>query len=177
MRQDLSEGNGQLFLYKQYQQIYIDFSNIIQPAWDTGWVIADNEWRTQYQDILPVKIFAEHLKNFKQCICNFINSPCILIWTHIILPGYIVRITGPLHEPKLFNFKLIFMRHNDHKNGTPSVAKRHRVVCDKSALLSGSVEKALLSTFSRKNTIWQLMRRSRHLCEYRRQGEYFLNWL
>ena len=63
---------------------------------------------------------------------------------------YIVRITGPLHEPKLFNFKLGFMRHTDHKNGTPSVAKRNRLVFDKPALLSGSVEKALLSTLSKK---------------------------
>ena len=69
--------------------------------------------------------------------------------THIYI---IVRITGPLHEPKLFNFKLGFMRHTDHKNGTPSVAKRHRLVCDKSAPQSGSVEKALLSTLSKKNT-------------------------
>ena len=69
--------------------------------------------------------------------------------THIYI---IVRITGPLHEPKLFNFKLGFMRHTDHKNGTPSVAKRHRLVCDKSAQHSGSVEKALLSTLSKKNT-------------------------
>ena len=44
---------------------------------------------------------------------------------------YIVRTTGPLHEPKLFIFKLRLMRHTDHKNGTPSVAKRPRLVINK----------------------------------------------
>ena len=44
---------------------------------------------------------------------------------------YIVRTTGPLHEPKHFNFKLRLMRHTDHKNGTPSVAKRPRLVINK----------------------------------------------
>ena len=39
-----------------------------------------------------------------------------------------VRTTGPLHEPKLFNFKLCLMRRTDHKNGTPSVARRPRLV-------------------------------------------------
>ena len=39
-----------------------------------------------------------------------------------------VRTTGPLHELKLFNFKLCLMRRTDHKNGTPSVARRPRLV-------------------------------------------------
>ena len=39
-----------------------------------------------------------------------------------------VRTTGPLHEPKLFNFKLCLMRPTDHKNGTLSVARRPRLV-------------------------------------------------
>ena len=37
------------------------------------------------------------------------------------------RTTGPFHEPKLFNFKLCLMRRTDHKNGTPSVARRPRL--------------------------------------------------
>ena len=36
--------------------------------------------------------------------------------------------TGPLHAPKLFNVKLRLMRHIDHKNGTPSEARRPRLV-------------------------------------------------
>ena len=39
-----------------------------------------------------------------------------------------VRTTGPLHAPKLFEVKLRLMRQTDQKNGTPSVAKRPRLV-------------------------------------------------
>ena len=57
MRQDWSEGNGQ---YKQYKHIDIDFFNIIQPAWDTEWIITADE--AHDRGILRVKIFAEHFK-------------------------------------------------------------------------------------------------------------------
>ena len=39
-----------------------------------------------------------------------------------------VRTTGPLHKPKLFNFKLRSVRHTDHKNGAPSEARRPTLV-------------------------------------------------
>ena len=57
MRQNWSEGNGQ---YKQYQLIYIDFFNIIQPAWDAEWIITGDEAHNKV--ILRVKMSAEHLK-------------------------------------------------------------------------------------------------------------------
>ena len=41
---------------------------------------------------------------------------------------FIVRTTVPLDKPKIFNFKLRLIRWTDHKNGTPSVAKRPRLV-------------------------------------------------
>ena len=56
MRQDWSEGNRQLFQYKHYQHIYIDFFNIIQPAMVTEWIIAGDE--AHNKDILRVEIFA-----------------------------------------------------------------------------------------------------------------------
>ena len=40
---DWSQSNGQLFQYKLFQHIHIDFFNIIQPAWDTEWLIAGDE--------------------------------------------------------------------------------------------------------------------------------------
>ena len=39
-----------------------------------------------------------------------------------------VRTTGPLYETKIFNFKLCLMRRADHENGTPSIARRPRLV-------------------------------------------------
>ena len=36
--------------------------------------------------------------------------------------------TGPLHAPKVFEVKLRLMRQTDHKNGTPSKARRPRLV-------------------------------------------------
>ena len=43
-----------------YQHIHIDFFNIIQPAWDTEWIIAGDV--AHKKDMLAVKILAEHLK-------------------------------------------------------------------------------------------------------------------
>ena len=44
MRQtDQKQGGGRLFQYKQYLTYYIDFFNIIQPAWGTEWIIAGDE--------------------------------------------------------------------------------------------------------------------------------------
>ena len=40
----------------------------------------------------------------------------------------IVRTTGRLDKPKLFNFKLRLIRWTDHKNGAPSVARRPRLM-------------------------------------------------
>ena len=39
-----------------------------------------------------------------------------------------VKTTGPIHKPKLFNFKLCLLRRTDHTNGTPNVARRSRLV-------------------------------------------------
>ena len=51
---------GRFFQYKRSQHIYIDFFNIIQPAWDTQWIIAGDE--AHNKDILRVEMSAEHLK-------------------------------------------------------------------------------------------------------------------
>ena len=71
MRQDWSDFNRQ---YNQYQHICMDFFNIIQPAWDTKWIIAGDEAHNKdlldniagdeahNKDNLRVKMFAEHLK-------------------------------------------------------------------------------------------------------------------
>ena len=61
MRQtDQEQGGGRLFQYKRYLTYYIDFFNIIQPAWGIEWMIAGDE--SNNTDILRVKRFAEHLK-------------------------------------------------------------------------------------------------------------------
>ena len=51
---------GIFFQFKRYQHIYTDFFNIIQPAWDTEWIITVYE--AHNKDILRVKMSAEHLK-------------------------------------------------------------------------------------------------------------------
>ena len=56
-----------------------------------------------------------------------------------------VRATGPLHEPKLFNFKLCLMRRTDHKNGTPSVARRPRLVSNENVTISQHLRRFVAS--------------------------------
>ena len=65
MRQDWSEGNIglQLLQYKQYQHIYINFFNIIQPALDNRWILAGDE--AHNKDIIWVNIFTKHFKKCK----------------------------------------------------------------------------------------------------------------
>ena len=40
---------------------------------------------------------------------------------------YMVRTKSLLHKPKFFIFKLRLVRHTDHENGTPSLAKTPRL--------------------------------------------------
>ena len=40
--------------------MYINFFNVIQPAWDTKWIIAGDE--AHNMEILRVKMSAEHLR-------------------------------------------------------------------------------------------------------------------
>ena len=63
--------------------------------------------------ILRVKMLAEHLKTVQR---------------YLSTPACRVRRTGPLYEPTPFEVKLRLMRQTDHKNGTPSVARRPRLI-------------------------------------------------
>ena len=83
-RQDWSEGNGQLFQYKQYQHqpIYVDFFNIIKHVLDAEWIIADNEAHNVF---LLVKMFADHLKTVEVTFTELFFSDPISIskLTHV----------------------------------------------------------------------------------------------
>ena len=69
-----------------------------------------------------------------------------------------VRTTGPLHAPKLFDFKLCLMRHTDHKNGSPSEARRSRFVITiyftSEVQLNTGTEFCQLYCFTKKSTLF-----------------------
>ena len=80
MKQDWSEGNGQ---YNQYQQIYIDFFNIIQLAWDMESIIAGDE--AHNNDIFMGENVSWAFKNNVKVTVNpNLSTPvCISKFTHV----------------------------------------------------------------------------------------------
>ena len=75
-RQDWSEGNGQLYQYKQYQHIHVDFFNIIQLVLDTEWIISDDE----AHNVVLVEMFADHLKTVEVTFTElFFSNPSMYI--------------------------------------------------------------------------------------------------
>ena len=63
MGQTDQKGTGSFFSINRatFTWPYIVLLNIIQPAWDIKWVIAGDE--AHNEEILLVKMFAEHLNN------------------------------------------------------------------------------------------------------------------